>query len=130
MIKKETGAITVYVTIACLFIIIVGIGAYIAIGNKQANQLEQINKLQESYQGDLKQEELYNNYNGGEIIPILSEEQMLKIGSGEEVYIEGKIYTMSPEKTYVLKGNWEGNAEFENKVAIVENANGVIIKEY
>lgn len=129
-IKNNSGAITVYVVIACLFIIIIGIGAYIMVSNKQAAQLEQLNELQGAYQGNLTQEELYNNYNGGEIIPVLSEEQMLKMGSGEEIYIDGKIYTMTPEKTYVLKENWEENAEFTNKVAIVENGNGVIIKEY
>ena len=29
MIKKQNGAITLYVTIACLFIIVIGIGAYV-----------------------------------------------------------------------------------------------------
>ena len=130
MIKKQNGAITLYVTIACLFIIVIGIGAYVITSNKQAAQLEQLKQIEGIYKGNISQEELYNEYNGGDIIPIYTEGQFLEIGSGEEVYIQGKIYTMALDKTYVLKENFESNSEFTNKMNMVDNGNGVVIKEY
>lgn len=129
-IKKENGSITIYVSIACLFIVITGIALYVTTSNKQASQLEQLNEIQGTYETNTTQEELYNGYNGGDIIPVLTEEQMLKMGSGDNVYIDGKIYTMTTDKTYVLKGNWESNSEFANKVTAIEDGNGVIIKDY
>lgn len=130
MMKNEKGAITLYVVTICLFIVLVGIAAYVATANKQSSQLQQLGQMEGKYKGSITQEELYNGYVGGDIIPIYTAEQLLKMGTGEEVYIDGKIYDMEPSKTYVLKANLESNSEFANKVTMVEDGNGVIIKEY
>ena len=128
--KSEKASITLYVTVACMFIMIVGISTYVLSNNKQQAQLAQLKQIEKQYQTGLTQEELHNEYIGGDIINIYTEEQFLKIGSGEEVYINGKIYTMTTNKTYVLQENWEDNTQYPAIVANIENGNGVLIKDY
>lgn len=128
--KNNKGAITLYVSVACLFIVLVGVGGYILSANRQVSQNEQLNQIQSQYTGKQTQDELYNQYSGGEIIPIYTAEQLMKIGSGEELYIDGKIYTMTVDKTYILKENLEENENYSSIVQSVEDGNGIIIKEY
>ena len=47
--RSEKGAITLYVSIVCLFILIVGVIAYIGASNKQAVQMAELNKIEEQY---------------------------------------------------------------------------------
>ena len=105
--KREKGAILLYVTIVCLFLLIVGITAYIGGSNKQAAQIAQLKQIEESFQtNELQEEDLYKQYEGGDIVPVYTPEQFKKVGSGEEVYVaeEGKIYTFSTDKTYMFYG--------------------------
>ena len=50
-------------------------------------------------------EEAYQKYMGNEVIPIKTASQLLKIGSGETVIIDGKAYTFNEGCTYVLKND-------------------------
>ena len=105
--KKEKGAVVLYVTVVCLFLLIIGITAYIGVSNKQAAQIAQLKQIEQSYQTtELQEEELYKQYEGGDIVPVYTPQQFEKVGSGEEVYVaeEGKIYTYSTDKTYMFYG--------------------------
>ena len=129
-LKNEKGVITLYVTITCMFIIITGISAYVLSSNKQQAQLAQLSQIEASYETGITEDDLYKQYVGGEIIRIFTEEQFLKIASNEDVYIDAKVYSMTANKTYVLQQNWESNSNYSTIVAKVQNANGVIIKDY
>ena len=105
--RSEKGAITLYVSIVCLFILIVGVIAYIGASNKQAVQMAELNKIEEQYKNpEVTEQDLYENYDGGDIVPIYTPEQFAKVGSGEEVYVAetGKFYTFSVDKTYMFYG--------------------------
>ncbi len=105
--KSQRGSITLYVSIACLFVLIVGIVAYVGVSNKQAMQIAQLKNIEESYNNkEVTAEELYKEYEGGDIVPVYTPEQFAKVGTGEEVYVaeEGKIYTFSTDKTYMFYG--------------------------
>ncbi len=105
--KKEKGSITLYVSIVCLFILIVGIVAYVGASNKQAMQIAQLKQIEEEYNNkDVTAEDLYKEYEGGDIVPVYTPEQFAKVGTGEEVYVaeDGKIYTYSADKTYMFYG--------------------------
>ena len=105
--KSEKGALVLYVSVACLFLLIVGITAYIGVSNKQAAQIAELKRIEESYNtSNVTAEELYKSYDGGDVIPIYTPEQFAKVGSGEEVYVKetGKFYTFSVDKTYMFYG--------------------------
>ena len=105
--KSEKGALVLYVSVACLFLLIVGITAYIGVSNKQAGQIAKLKRIEESYNNsNVTAEELYKSYDGGDVIPIYTPEQFAKVGSGEEVYVKetGKFYTFSIDKTYMFYG--------------------------
>ena len=105
--KSEKGALVLYVSVACLFLLIVGITAYIGVSNKQAAQIAELKRVEESYNtSDVTAEELYKSYDGGDVVPIYTPEQFAKVGSGEEVYVKetGKFYTFSIDKTYMFYG--------------------------
>ena len=105
--KSEKGALVLYVSVACLFLLIVGITAYIGVSNKQAGQIAKLKRIEENYNNsNVTAEELYKSYDGGDVIPIYTPEQFAKVGSGEEVYVKetGKFYTFSIDKTYMFYG--------------------------
>ena len=105
--KSEKGVLVLYVSVACLFLLIVGITAYIGVSNKQAGQIAKLKRIEESYNNsNVTAEELYKSYDGGDVIPIYTPEQFAKVGSGEEVYVKetGKFYTFSIDKTYMFYG--------------------------
>ena len=108
--RSEKGAITLYVAVVCLFVLTVGIIAYIGTSNRQAAQLAALKRIEEQYNNtELRAEDLYLEYDGGDIVPVYTPEQFTKVGSGEEVFVEqtGKIYTFSTDKTYMFYGNPE-----------------------
>ena len=105
--KSEKGALVLYVSVACLFLLIVGITAYIGVSNKQAGQIAKLKRIEQNYNNsNVTAEELYKSYDGGDVIPIYTPEQFAKVGSGEEVYVKetGKFYTFSIDKTYMFYG--------------------------
>ena len=105
--KSEKGAITLYVTVVCLFILIIGISAYVGVSNKQTAQLAVLDKIEQEYQASQQTEEdLYQQFLGGEIVPVYTAEQFAKVGTGEQIYVEqtGKIYTFGPDQTYMFYG--------------------------
>ena len=117
--KSEKGALVLYVSVACLFLLIVGITAYIGVSNKQAGQIAKLKRIEENYNNsNVTAEELYKSYDGGDVIPIYTPEQFAKVGSGEEVYVRetGKFYTFSIDKTYMFYGVPEDLTNLLNKL--------------
>ena len=56
-----------------------------------------------------------------EKIPIYTEEQLQKMGSGEDVIINGRIYNFGTGKTYVLQNNIEYTGTYENIGNLIKN---------
>ena len=105
--RSEKGAITLYVTVVCLFVLIIGTIAYIGTSNRQAAQMAALRQIEEQYNNtELTASDLYKQFEGGDIVPVYTPEQFVLVGSGEEVYVEqtGKIYTFSTDKTYMFYG--------------------------
>ena len=71
----------------------------------------------------------------GEEIPVKTEKQLLKIGSGEKVEVDGVDYFYNSGRNYVLENNIETNTEYEKiaelvknkEVAIIGNGNQIIV---
>ena len=53
--------------------------------------------------------EIAQSYEGGDIVPIYTAEQLEKVGTGETAYIAetGKIYTFEDDKSYLFYGQSE-----------------------
>ena len=56
-----------------------------------------------------------------EKIPVYTEEQLQKMGSGEDVIINGRIYNFGTGKTYVLQNNIEYAGTYENIGNLIKN---------
>ena len=54
-------------------------------------------------------------------IPISTEEQLLKIGTGEEVSINGKVYKFETGKIYALQNDIECTGNYENVANLIKN---------
>ncbi len=124
--RSEKGAITLYVSIACLFVLIVGISSYVISVNKQAAQVKLLNQIESQYSlgGDLN--EINRSYEGGDIIPINSLENFKKIGTGEEVFVNGKKYTFSTNATYELKTDLTYDDDYSVMINRIKNNNIVV----
>ena len=103
-----------------------GIATYVSVSNKQTTQLEKLKELEESYNTELTQEDIYKSYEGGEIIEINTVDELLKIGSNEKKYIDGKIYTFSTNATYELKGDIEFTGNFREVAKKIKDNNIII----
>lgn len=108
--KQEKGVITLYVLVVCLFVLIVGGIVYIGTSNKQSAQLAALKKIEENYNNtSLDAEDLYKNYEGGDVVPVFTPEQFTMVGTGETGYVPetGKIYAYTTDKTYMFYGTSE-----------------------
>ena len=82
------------------------IRVYLEIGNDFAKTIEYVMDYETI--GSVGQyEENYTEVEQEESIPIYNLEQLLKIASGESLEINGKVYTLSEDKTYVIKNDIE-----------------------
>ena len=104
-IKGQKGSATLYVLVAMLVVTTIAVGIFVQSANKQQMQLEAIEQLQKTYDSNMTPEEAYQKYMGNEVIPVKTTSQLLKIGSGETVIIDGKAYTFNEGNTYVLKND-------------------------
>lgn len=76
-------------------------------------------------QDEMNSLEDLNNQLDGEFadkrIPISTEEQLLKIGTGEEVSINGKVYKFETGKIYALQNDIECTGNYENVANLIKN---------
>ena len=101
--KSEKGSIVVYVLVTMVIFTIICIGVFVRSTSKQQLQLETLGRLQNVYQGDQTAQEAYQQYVGGDVIPIYTADQFYQIASGSTLNIQDKNYTMSKGKTYYLQ---------------------------
>lgn len=110
ILKNEKGAITLYVMVVCLFVLIIGTIAYVDTSSRQSAQLAALKKIEESYNNtELTANDLYQQYEGGDIVPVFTPEQFTMVGTGETGYVAetGKIYAYTTDKTYMFYGTSE-----------------------
>jgi len=101
--KNENGAITVVVIITILFIVSFLITTLAILSNKVRTQKEIISQTRKTYESTKTMEEIYNSFTTNDgVIPIFTAEQLLKIGSGNTVDVNGKFYTFTNDATYIL----------------------------
>lgn len=103
-----------------------GIATYVTTNNKQASQLEQLKETENNYDAGITAEDVYKSYEGGEIIKINTADELLKIGSNEQKYINGKIYTFGTNATYELEGDIEFTGDFREVASKIKENNIVI----
>ena len=104
-VRKEKGAITVYVILSVVFFAVFIIGMYIIANRKLQSQYEAISKASNMYADETVNDG--NSENDGNKVPIYTIEQLEKIGSGDTIYIyqEQKEYEFSEDKPYSLCEN-------------------------
>lgn len=104
--KSEKGSITILVLVSLVFLTTFLISSYIIMSNKMNTQKKVINDTKEIYEQPI--EEIYNSYFSTEnIIPIYTVEQLLAMGSGKQININGKIYTFLNTVPYILMNDLE-----------------------
>ncbi len=107
-IRDQKGAITMITLITVLFLVSFLMSTYIIISNKVKTQKEMLNETKSIYEPKVTMEEIYNSYFSNDaVIPIYTVNQLLAIGNGEKINIDGKIYTFTSNKVYILKNNLE-----------------------
>ncbi len=106
-LKNEKGAITIVVLVTMLFLLSFLMSAYMIVSNRAQKQKEISKGIQEEYSNKQDLNEIYNSYFNNEIIPIYTEEQLLKIGSDELLLINDKYCKMTWDATYALMNNLE-----------------------
>lgn len=117
-IKNQDGMITMLVLITVMFLLSFLISAYLLISNKLKSEQDIVSETKRIYEGTSSMDEIYNSYfSNDEIAPIYTAGQLIKIGSGENITINGKYYNFSKTAKYVLMNDIEFDAsklELEN----------------
>lgn len=107
-VKNQNGMITMLVLITVIFLLSFLISAYLLISNKLKSEQDIVSETKRIYEGTASMDEIYNSYfSNDEIVPIYTAEQLIKIGSKENVIINGKYYNFSSNAQYVLMNDIE-----------------------
>lgn len=104
--KKERGAITLFVIMGMLFFIIALINIYVMSVNRKQSQLQILEQANGEY--DENAEDIYQSYFGEDLVNIYNVDQLLSIGSNQNIQVNeegGKIYNYRTNGTYVLRNN-------------------------
>lgn len=137
--KSQRGAITILVLVSMIFMVSFLITAQVIAANKVKNQKAMLQRTRDIYESDKSMEEMYNMHIGDDIIPIYTADELLLVGSGEELLIKGKIYTLSDDKIYMLRNDinieediddehFEPNSEIQfegSNIISVTDSNGI-----
>lgn len=108
--RKERGAITIITLTTVLFITAFLIGTFTIIANRRQAQAEIKAETEDIYESNIYNAEyIYRGYfaETNEVIPITTAEQLLKIGTNENIVANDKIYTCKPDANYRLESNIE-----------------------
>lgn len=104
--KKERGAITLFVIMGMLFFIIALINIYVMSVNRKQSQLQILEQANGAY--DENAEDIYQSYFGDDLVNIYNVDQLLSIGSNQNIQVNeenGKIYNFKTNGVYVLRNN-------------------------
>ena len=123
--KSEKGAVTIIVLVAMLFLTALLMSMYIRIANKAQTSAETTKQIEEKYNNIGEAEDIYNSYfSNSDLIPIYTREQLEKIGSGEQVTVNGKIYTFSTTAYYTLQNDLDLGGYYDETTGIWTVAEG------
>ena len=90
-LRDEKGVITIFVLVSLLFMISFLIATYALASNKVKTQKEIIAETREIYESKYTMDEVYNSYfTSDTIIPIYTVEQLLAIGTGNNISVNRK----------------------------------------
>lgn len=109
-VKEEKGAITIIVLVSLIFFVSFLVSTYLILANKSQSQLEIIEQTKEIYDNSESITDIYNSYFADEVIPIYTVEQLLKIGTGDNIVIKeagNKIYNFGQDGIYMLMNDLE-----------------------
>ena len=120
--KSQKGAITLIVLVTMLFLMAFLMSLYIRISNKAQTSVETTSEIAKKYNNIDDADTIYNSYFATEdVIPIYTVEQLKKLGSGEQIEIDGKIYNFSANATYIIKNDLDlGGYDSENNIWLDE----------
>lgn len=105
-LKSEKGAITLVVLIGMLFLTAFLMSMYIQIANRAQNSAETTKQIEEQYNNLNEANDIYDSYFANtNVIPIYTKEQLAKIGSGEQILINNKVYTFSTNGYYTIQND-------------------------
>ena len=101
--KSQKGAITLVVLVTMLFLTAFLMTLYIRLSNKAGISAESTAEIAKRYNNIGDASSIYSSYfTDSNIIPITNREQLEKIGSNENITINGKIYKFIPNGKYVI----------------------------
>ena len=124
-LKSEKGAITLVVLVAMLFLLTFLMSIYIGIANKAQTSAENTKEIAEKYNNIGEAQTIYDNYFADtEVIPIYTREQLEKIASGEQVTINGKVYTFSANGYYTLQNDLDLGGYYDETTGTWTAADG------
>ena len=104
------------------------VSTYIIGANKLQSELERTKEIKEIYDNHDEAEDIYNSYFEGNVINIYTVEQLLNIGKGITLEIDGKMYTFSEDAVYVLMADLEFDVDNYSEL-LGENTDWIPINE-
>jgi len=105
--KNDKGAITIFVLLSGLFFVAFLTSMLMIVAVKRQTQAGATKQTENIY-SEKDAETIYNSYFGDETVPIYTEAQLKKVGSGDLIPINeegGKYYVFSDKSIYVLKND-------------------------
>lgn len=115
--KSQKGAITLIVLVTMLFLIAFLMSMYIRISNKAQTSAETTEEIAKKYNNIGEANDIYNSYfANSDVIPIYTVEQLKKIGSGEKIEVNGKIYTFTTNGYYTLMNDLDLGGYYDETV--------------
>lgn len=112
--RSEKGAITLVTLVTVVFILAFLLSSFVIISNRLQTQAEIKRETGRVYAEGIENiEEVYQSFFANELetVPITNAEQLLSIGTGRQIAVDGKIYKYSADKNYILKNDIEINEE-------------------
>lgn len=105
-LKSQKGAITLVVLTGMLFLTAFLMSMYIGIANKAQTSAENTKQISQRYNNLDEANSIYDSYFADTaVIPIYTKEQLQKLGSGEQVLINNKVYTFSIDGYYTIQND-------------------------
>ena len=130
--KREKGAITLFVLLACLFFVFILTGVYLSNLNRLQVQEQEVQQIHDNYAKDIdRAEEIYNDLVKTAVVTLRQEpsngtwtKEVTLIGNAkldEENTATIKYYTFNQESTENNPSEWDWKAVSENNVKELVN---------
>lgn len=129
--KSERGSVTIVTLTAVLFMLAFLVSSYVIILNRAQVQAEIKRETKQIYENGVDDlDGVYESYFApeDEIIPISNVEELLKVGTGEHLIINNKIYKCQLTSKYKLMNDITFNSQdyYEEYTDMFESIEGVI----